>query len=201
MLMPTEALAEQPPRTTAFHRTTDFPAGDNAEFWCCADRQFVPVGDETTLCEPLSLLPDAHEITILTEAHGATQGCRRFGDSAGMNARGLNRGQAFASDAAAVAQRGFAALARIAVKKSVLPFAADFRRLILAFHKWFSVLPGERPERARIAMKRLVSRRGSAFKSTSRTQSDAACEMQLPACYFTSWAAGAGVGAGVGAEF
>ncbi len=73
MLMLTEALTEQPPRTTAFHRTTDFPAGDNAEFWCCADRQFVPVGDETTLCEPLSLLPEAHEITILTEAHGATQ--------------------------------------------------------------------------------------------------------------------------------
>jgi len=73
---------------------------------------------------------------------------------------GLNRRQAFASHAAAIGQRGFAALARIAVKKPVLPFAADFRRLILAFHKLFSVLPAEKPERARITMKRLVSRRG-----------------------------------------
>ena len=32
----------------------------------------------------------------------------------------------FAPDPAAVAQRGFAALARIAVEESVLPFAADF---------------------------------------------------------------------------
>jgi hypothetical protein len=48
---------------------------------------------------------------------------------------GLNRRQAFASHAAAIGQRGLAALARIAVKKSVLPFAAHFRWLILAFHK------------------------------------------------------------------
>jgi len=46
----------------------------------------------------------------------------------------LNRRQASATHATAVGQRGLAALARIAVKKSVLPFAADFRRLILAFH-------------------------------------------------------------------
>jgi hypothetical protein len=51
---------------------------------------------------------------------------------------GLNRRQAFASHAAAIGKRGFATLARIAVEKSVLPFAADFRWLILAFHnfKW-----------------------------------------------------------------
>jgi hypothetical protein len=45
----------------------------------------------------------------------------------------------------------------------VLPLAADFRRLILAFHKLFGVLPGEKPERARIPMKPLMSRRGSVF--------------------------------------
>jgi hypothetical protein len=38
----------------------------------------------------------------------------------------LNWRQAFATCAAAVGQRGFAAFARIAVKKSMLPFAADF---------------------------------------------------------------------------
>jgi tetratricopeptide (TPR) repeat protein len=47
----------------------------------------------------------------------------------------LNRGQAFAAHAAAVVQRGLAAFARIAGKKPVLPFAAHFLWLILAFHK------------------------------------------------------------------
>jgi hypothetical protein len=55
---------------------------------------------------------------------------------------GLNGRQAFATDAAAVGQRGLAALARIAVEKPVLPFAADFRRLILAFHKSIWLPPG-----------------------------------------------------------
>jgi hypothetical protein len=39
-----------------------------------------------------------------------------------------------ASDTAAVAQSGAAALAGITVQKAVLAFAPDFRRLILAFH-------------------------------------------------------------------
>jgi hypothetical protein len=52
----------------------------------------------------------------------------------------------------------------------VLPLAADFRRLILAFHKWFSVVPGEKPERARITMKRLVSRRGSLFSGQTQAR-------------------------------
>jgi hypothetical protein len=48
---------------------------------------------------------------------------------------GLNGRQAFAALAAAVAQRGAAALGGFAGEKSVLPFAAHFRWLILAFHK------------------------------------------------------------------
>jgi hypothetical protein len=55
---------------------------------------------------------------------------------------GLNRRQAFAAHTAAIGQRGFAALARITVKKSVLPFAADFRWLILAFHKLIQLPSG-----------------------------------------------------------
>jgi hypothetical protein len=50
--------------------------------------------------------------------------------------RELNRRQAFAAVAAAVAQDGAAALARIAIKKPVLTLAPDFGRLILAFHKF-----------------------------------------------------------------
>jgi hypothetical protein len=74
-----------------------------------------------------------------------------------------DRRQAFAAVAAAVGERGLAAFARIAVEKSVLPFAADFRWLILAFHKFRFVSAWKTPltERRRVTVKRLVSRRGS----------------------------------------
>jgi hypothetical protein len=39
-----------------------------------------------------------------------------------------------ASGAAAIAQSGAAALGGIALQKAMLPFASDFRRLILTFH-------------------------------------------------------------------
>jgi hypothetical protein len=45
-------------------------------------------------------------------------------------------GETFAALAAAVGQNGAAAFAGITVEKPVLAFAADFRRLILAFHKF-----------------------------------------------------------------
>jgi hypothetical protein len=43
--------------------------------------------------------------------------------------------QAFATFATAIAQRGAAALGGFAGEKPVLPLAAHFLRLILAFHK------------------------------------------------------------------
>jgi hypothetical protein len=43
--------------------------------------------------------------------------------------------QPFAPDAAAVAQNGAPALRRVPAQKAVLTFAANFRWLILAFHK------------------------------------------------------------------
>jgi hypothetical protein len=46
-----------------------------------------------------------------------------------------NRGEAFTAHAAAIAQSGAAALARISIQESVLPFAAHFRWLILSLHK------------------------------------------------------------------
>jgi len=69
-----------------------------------------------------------------------------------------DRRQAFAAVAAAVGERGLAALARIAVEKSVLPFAADFRWLILAFHKLKFVRASAPNERWRLTMKCFVSR-------------------------------------------
>jgi hypothetical protein len=40
----------------------------------------------------------------------------------------------FAAHATAIGQSGFAAFAGVAVQETVLPFAANFRWLILAFH-------------------------------------------------------------------
>src|SRR5687767_789103 len=45
-----------------------------------------------------------------------------------------DRREAFAADAPPVAQNGAAALLGFAIEKPVLPFAADFRWLILPFH-------------------------------------------------------------------
>jgi hypothetical protein len=42
----------------------------------------------------------------------------------------------------------------------VLAFAADFGRLILAFHRFKNSVPAQKPERERIATKQAQSRRG-----------------------------------------
>ena len=165
MLMLPETFPQQTARAVTFHGTADFFARDDAQLWFRPVRQSLPVGDETAEDEPLALLPDAREITALLDARGAAQAFRRFG---GRGHAKSNRRQAFAAVAAAVGQRGLAALAGIAVEKSVLAFAADFRRLILAFHK-FNFIAFWRgklrfTERERLAVKRLVSRRGWGLK-------------------------------------
>ena len=58
------------------------------------------------------------------------------GNGAGMTRGGLNRREAFAPRAAAAGDRGAAAFGAGAGKEPVLAFAADFGRLILAFHKF-----------------------------------------------------------------
>jgi len=59
-----------------------------------------------------------------------------------MTRGGLNRREAFAARATAAGKRGAAAFGGLAGKKPVLAFAADFRRLILAFHKFYKMVPG-----------------------------------------------------------
>ena len=86
MLVLPETFAQQTPRAAAFHRAADFFARDDAQFWCRAVRQPVPIGDETTEREALPLLPHAREIAALLKPRGAAKR-RRFGDSAGMSAR------------------------------------------------------------------------------------------------------------------
>jgi hypothetical protein len=54
----------------------------------------------------------------------------------------LNRSQPFAAVPAAVAQDGAAAFAGITAQETVLPFAANFRWLVLSLHKIITVLAG-----------------------------------------------------------
>jgi hypothetical protein len=53
-----------------------------------------------------------------------------------MTRGGLNRREAFAAGATAAGNRGATAFGGSAGKEPVLAFAAHFRRLILAFHKF-----------------------------------------------------------------
>jgi hypothetical protein len=66
----------------------------------------------------------------------------RSGDGAGMTRGVLKRREAFAARATAAGKRGTAAPAGLAGQKPVLPFAAGFRRLILAFHKFLKFVSG-----------------------------------------------------------
>ena len=133
MLMLPETFPQQPPGAITLHCAADFFARHDSQFWLGTLRQPLPVGNQTTQRQPLALLPDAREFTALLNPRGAAQAFRQFG---GRGHAKSNRRQAFAAVATAVGQRGLAALARITVKESVLAFAADLGRLILAFHKF-----------------------------------------------------------------
>jgi hypothetical protein len=54
----------------------------------------------------------------------------------------LHRGEALATRTAAAGDGGAAALGGLAGEKPVLAFAADFGRLILAFHKLLKFISG-----------------------------------------------------------
>jgi hypothetical protein len=47
----------------------------------------------------------------------------------------LDWSQALAADAATIRENGATALARVPAQEAMLPHTADFRRLVLAFHK------------------------------------------------------------------
>ena len=121
MLMLPETFPQQPPGAVALDGATDLLARDHTQFRFSSVRQPLPVGDETADHDPPTLLPDARKFAALLDARGAAQAFRRF---SGRGHAKSNRRQAFAAVAAAVGQRGLAALARIAVEKSVLPLAA-----------------------------------------------------------------------------
>jgi len=72
---------------------------------------------------------------------------------------GLDRSETLAASAAAIAQNGAPALARIAAEKAVLPFAADFRWLILSLHKVSLTQVALFRERQKIPSRQKVSRK------------------------------------------
>ena len=122
MLMLPETFPQQPPGAITLDGASNLFARHDPQLWLRTLRQSLPVGDETTKCKTLPLLPDARELAALLNPRGATQAFRRFGVRGHAKS---DRRQAFAAVAAAVGQRGLAAFARITVKKSVLAFAAD----------------------------------------------------------------------------
>src|SRR5688572_25280486 len=63
------------------------------------------------------------------------------GESAMAARAGLNRGQAFATHAAAIGKNGLPALGGITAQETVLPFPAHLRRLILSFHVGVKIVP------------------------------------------------------------
>jgi hypothetical protein len=163
MLVQPETFAQQAPGAAALHRAANLFAGDHAEPWRCAGGQLVPVGNQAALRQPFTGLAHPCKFTALGQArrpaqaqtsgiwHSGTVVWRRRGH----DARDLNRRQAFAARATAAGKRGTAALGGRAGKEPVLAFAADFGRLILAFHKFKKIIPAEKPERGRIAIKQV----------------------------------------------
>ena len=132
ILMQAEGFPQQPAGAGTNHRVTDLAAGDDPQLGLRAGNLCRPVCDEAAMNESLPRLPDACKIAALLEA---LRSIERQTLGGGGHGRLLYRGQALAAHAAAVGQRGLAALGRVAVQKAVLPFATDFRRLVLAFHK------------------------------------------------------------------
>jgi len=74
MLMLPETFAEQPARPVAGDRVADAFARDHPQFWRRTFWQPVPVGNETTVRQPFTLLAHAGEIPVLPKPPAATQG-------------------------------------------------------------------------------------------------------------------------------
>ena len=173
MLMLPEAFPQEPARPVAGHGIADFLAGNDAEPGSGPVRQFIPIGNEAAEGQPLAVLPETRKVTAPLEARGApqtqTERWRGVHESKKSNGR-----EPFAAHPTAVGQGGLAALAGITVQKSVLAFAADFRRLILALHKFKINIPAQKPERDRIPGRGLMSSKPFGFSGYLRAHPETA---------------------------
>ncbi len=133
MPMQPERLAQEPLRPAAHHSAAHLPAYDDADARGRVTRQSHPVGDQTAQDGALARLTDARKIPALLEAQVAPQTAACW-QGVRHGASPSNRGESLASHAAPISQSGPSALGAFAGQKPVLPLAADFRWLILAFH-------------------------------------------------------------------
>jgi len=123
MLVQPITFPQEPPRAAALDRRPDFFAGDDSDATGRARHQWQKICNETAADHPLTLQSSPREIAFFFQATGTGQkqpGRRRCGHAE------LNRGQAFAANAAAIGESGFPALAGITIQKAMLPSAADF---------------------------------------------------------------------------
>jgi hypothetical protein len=126
------ALAQQTSGAVPNHRRTDLCRSHDPQPRGRALRQAFPVCYQATYRQPLTTLAHRRKIPALLDPRRPLEPETLWLSS--RHAR-LNRGQALTAYPAAIAQNRLATLARITVQKTVLPFAAHFRRLILSLHK------------------------------------------------------------------
>jgi hypothetical protein len=112
MLMQSERFPQQPPHPAAHHRPAHLAADHHADARAGRRRQVLPVDDQTTTHSAASVATHPREIARLFDARLAPQ--------AEANWRGVSHGRSngrktLAAHAAAICQRGFAALGGIAV--------------------------------------------------------------------------------------
>lgn len=158
MLMLPVTFTQQTPRAAANDRAANFFARDHSE---AGER---PSGSlfQFAMRQPKASRSPCWRTCENTRAapiRAERPRRRRFGDAAGMT-RESNRRETFAARAPATGQGGPTAPGLAAGKKSVLTFAADFRWLILAFHKLNCVL----------TRKNSVERSGTGYQSSSWCQ-------------------------------
>lgn len=165
-------LTQKPPRSGANDRPANFSAGDHAQSRAGLGRKFHPIGDQASSYNSVSVLLDSGELRAALQAHGIGK-LKRPGRWSGHSAAfRSNRGEALAARAAAAGDDGLALPGRIALEKTMLPNAADSRRLVCAFHNSLNLVVGfprlsvrlrihwrnpEKIERERISAKKGVS--------------------------------------------
>ena len=147
--MQPEGLTEQPSGPGPDHRVAELSGRNHPQTGLRTCRQLLPIRESNSRRAAPAACPGApaQNPGFASGAGGASTTV-----SASRVALRLpsNRGQAFAAHPAAVGQGGLAALGRVAVQETVLPFAAYLRRLILALHKSVKLLwPGLMPCRRR----------------------------------------------------
>jgi hypothetical protein len=124
VLVQAKTFAKQAARPIAHDGIAQAACSNHPQAGMCRGNHRLPIRDQASKGQSITLLPDAREIPPLLDPRRAPepQALWRFAG----HGEGLDGSQTLASDAAAVAQDSAAALAGITIQKPVLAFAADF---------------------------------------------------------------------------